>query len=102
MPIVKMVETGEQVLAAIELKDLEAIQQAAKSFSQAVGDAWQAYQEGEISTQVRGQALPRTMYQFATVELPLAIADPQRWPAIAREMRTFLNMVNIVISKADE
>lgn len=98
MPIMKMIETGEQILRAIESKDIEAIQKATISFSQAVDDAWQAYQDGEISTQMRGQALPRTMYQFAVEELPSAIADPQQWSAIAREIRIFINMVGIIVS----
>ena len=100
--LLKMVETGERLLATLESNDLEAIQEAAKSFSQAVDDAWQAYQQGEIPTQMRGQAFPRMMYQFATVELPTAIADPQRWPAIAREVRNFINMIDIVAPQAGE
>jgi len=102
MLIVKMVETGKRLLAALESKDLEVIQEAAKSFSRAVDDAWQAYQQGEIPTQMRGQAFPRMMYQFATVELPAAIADPQRWPTIAREVRNFVNMIDIVAPQAGE
>ena len=34
MLVVKMVETGEQLLAALESKDLQAIQETVKSFSQ--------------------------------------------------------------------
>jgi hypothetical protein len=102
MLIAKMVETGKRLLAALESNDLEAIQEAAKSFSQAVDDAWQAYQQGEIPTQMRGQAFPRMMYQFATVEMPAAIADPQRRPAIAREVRNFINMIGIVAPQAGE
>jgi len=51
---------------------------------------------------MRGQAFPRMMYQFATVELPAAIADPQRLPAIAREVRNFINMIGIVSPQAGE
>ncbi len=100
--LLKMVETGKRLLATLESNDLEAVQETAKSFSQAVNDAWQVYQQGEIPTQMRGQAFPRMMYQFATTELPVAIVDPQRWPAIVREMRNFINMINIVAPQVGE
>ncbi|MEA3341454.1 MAG: hypothetical protein U9R15_15940 [Chloroflexota bacterium] len=100
--LIEMVGTGKRLLATLESKDFQAIQEAAKSFSQAVDDAWQAYQQGEIPTQMRGQAFPRMMYQFATVELPAAVADPQRWPAIAREVRNFINMIDIVATRSGE
>ncbi|WP_299756900.1 hypothetical protein [uncultured Chloroflexus sp.] len=76
---------------------MSTVQVAAQQFAQAVETAWQAYLRGEVATQTRGKALPRTMHQFATVELPAKVADPQAWPAIAREMRIF-NMLGVVAS----
>jgi len=102
MLIVEMIETGKRLLAALESNEPKTIQETAQGFSQAVNGAWQAYQQGEIPTQMRGQAFPRMMYQFATVELPVAIVDPQRWPAITREVRNFINMIGIVVTQTSE
>ncbi|WP_322487335.1 hypothetical protein [Chloroflexus sp.] len=96
MYVQHMNEAGRALLAALETRDTNAIQASAKQFAQAVESAWQAYLRGEVATQTRGQALPRTMHQFATVELPAKAADPQAWPAIARETRIFLNMLGVV------
>ncbi len=76
---------------------LSTVQVAAKRVAQAVETAWQAYLRGEVATQTRGQTLPHTMHQFVMVELPAKVADPQAWPAIAREMRIF-NMLGVVAS----
>lgn len=43
----------------------------------AVVEVWQAYVRSEVVAQTRGKALPRIMYQFAPVELPAKLADPQ-------------------------
>lgn len=98
MYVQKMKDAGQALLAALETNDTHAIQESAKMFAQAVDEAWQAYLRGEVTTHTRGKALPRTMHQFATVELPAKIADPQAWPTIARETRIFLNMLRVVAS----
>lgn len=94
--MLEMVNRGEYLLELLETKDTEKIQSAAESFSQAVDEAWLLFQKGEIHVQVRGKALPRTMHQFATEELPSTISDPQHWPAIARELRVFIKMVDVI------
>ena len=65
-----MQETMGRLLASLEEGDSAALQAAQEEFSRAVEEAWQAYQGGGIRTQLRGQALPRTMYLFATQERP--------------------------------
>jgi len=96
MYIQDMIEAGQSLLVALETQDASAIPERASIFSKAVDNAWTAYLRSEIPVQVRGQSLPRTLHQFATVELPSMASDPQRWPAITREVRLFLNMVNVV------
>ena len=97
--IENMIQTGQELLAALETQDGRAISEAAGAFSQAVDEAWQAYSRSEIPTQVRGQALPRTMHRFATVELPTMVSSPQQWPAVAREIRLFLRMIEVVVGQ---
>lgn len=99
--IEKMVKSGQELLAALESRDGKAISEAAGAFSKAVDDAWQAYLRSEIPTQVRGQALPRTMHRFATEELPAMVTSPQQWPAVAREIRLFLKMTGVIVGQGE-
>ena len=96
MYVQDMIEAGQKLLVALDTQDASAIQEMAGFFSKTVNDAWEAYLRSEIPTQVRGQSLPRTLHQFATMELPSMVPDPQHWPAITREIRLFLKMVSVV------
>ncbi len=96
MHIQRIIETSHEVLKALDQKNRQLIEETAASLAQAVEDTWQAYQNGNIPTQVRGQALPLTMYYFATEELPLSIRDETQWASIAKEIKIFLRMVDIV------
>ena len=91
-----MREAGDHLVQALASQDPELVQSAAQRFIAAVENAWRVYQQGDIVTQVRGQALPRTMYHFAVHELPAMIAVPEKWPLAARQVRMFLNTVTAI------
>lgn len=98
MYIQRMIAAGQELLAAFESNNPQMVQACAHEFSQAVNAAWDAYTQGRIPTAIKGAAIPRTMYQFATVELPALILDPQQWPVAIRQLRLFLNMLNVVVA----
>ncbi|MCX7838251.1 MAG: hypothetical protein N2559_02175 [Anaerolineae bacterium] len=99
MYIQRIIATGQELLTAFESNNPQTIQASAQKFSQAVSAAWDAYTQGQIPTTFKGAAVPRTMYQFATVELPAMILDPQQWTAASKQLRLFLNMLTVVVEK---
>lgn len=97
MHIQRIIATGQELLTAFESNNPQMIQECTQRFSQAVNAAWNAYTQGQIPTAIKGAAVPRTMHQFATVELPALILDPQQWHVAKNQVRLFLNMLNVVI-----
>jgi hypothetical protein len=62
MRLHKIRESAGLLLAALDTREQRVILEAQQNFSKAVEAAWQAYQQGEIETQVGAQTLPRSMY----------------------------------------
>lgn len=100
MVLERVHETAGLLLAALDTRELRMIQTAQQNFSQAVEAAWQAYQKGQIDTRVKGQALPRTMYLYATRELPQEVAYLRRWSTMERELTNFLRMMDLIVAPA--
>jgi len=98
MILEKMRNALERLQQALEEGDGQRIRHAQQEVSQAFRLAWEKYQQGDIRTQIRGQALPRTMYLFATEELPAAVDDPARWPALRHELGNFRRLMDLVIA----
>jgi len=97
MRLQKIRESAGLLLAALDTKEQRIIQKAQESFSQAVEEAWQAYQKGEIETQIGGQALPRSMYLYATRELPQEVVHLRRWTTVERELTSFVQTMDRVL-----
>jgi hypothetical protein len=97
MCVQKIRESAGLLLAALDTREQRIIQEAQENFSEAVEEAWQAYQKGEIETQVVGQALPRSMYLYATRELPQEVVYLRRWSTVERELTSFVRTMDRVI-----
>jgi hypothetical protein len=97
MRLQKIRERAGLLLAALDTGEQRLIQVAQENFSKAVEEAWQAYQNGEIETQVGGQALPRSMYLYATRELPQEVIHLRRWSMVEREITGFVRLMDRVI-----
>jgi len=97
MVLEQMRKALERLQQALEEGDSQKIRQVQEEVSRAFRLAWEKYQQGDIRTQIRGQALPRTMYLFATEELPAAVDDPARWPALRRELGNLRRLMDLVI-----
>ena len=97
MILEQMQNALERLQQALEEGDGQKIRQVQEEISRAFRLAWEKYQQGGIRTQIRGQALPRTMYLFATEELPTAVDDPARWPALKHELGNFRRLMDLVI-----
>jgi hypothetical protein len=98
----KMRESAEALLAALETNEHQLIQEAQQNFSQAVEAAWRAYERGKIQTKGSRQALPRSMYLYATRELPQEVVHLRRWSTVKREITTFLRMMELVVVPSEE
>ena len=61
--------TIKDMLDAIDDRDQAAIEAAYPPFRDAVVAAWQAYQNGTITLQLHGQAIPRLMTAYIADEL---------------------------------
>jgi len=101
MVLEQMRKALERLQQALEEGDSQKIRQVQEEVSRAFRLAWEKYQQGDIRTQIRGQALPRTMYLFATEELPAAVDDPARWPALRRELGNLRRLMDLVIVPED-
>jgi hypothetical protein len=99
MRLQKIRESAGLLLAALDTREQQIIQEAQENFSEAVEEAWQAYQKGEIETQigVGGQALPRSMYLYATRELPQEVIHLRRWSTVERELTSFVRTMDRVL-----
>ena len=94
-------ESAGLLLAALDTREQRLIQAAQENFSKAVEEAWQAYQKGEIETRVDGQALPRSMYLYATRELPQEVTHLRRWSTVEREITSFVRLMDLVIAPSE-
>jgi len=97
MRLNKVREGAGLLLAALDTREQRIIQEAQENFSKAVEEAWLAYQKGEIKTQVGGQALPRSMYLYATRELPQEVVHLRRWSTVERELTSFVRTMDRVL-----
>lgn len=95
-------QIGNQLVISLEEKNVETVRENQELFSRFMEQMWAAYQQGEIEFHVRGQALPRMMYLFATEELPQSITNPEQWPKLARELRNFMRMAHIMSTPPNE
>ncbi|GEM_PF-1239031 len=98
MLIQKMHETLDQLLKTIGEGDAQKAKEAQERFTQAVEEAWQSYQEGKITTHVRGKAIPRLIYLYVIHELPKVITDPKRWPEIVKELHSMEQITRTVVT----
>jgi hypothetical protein len=96
MHLEKIRETASLLLTALDTREQRAIQEAQQDFSEAVAEAWQVYQQGDIDTRT-GQALPHSMYLYATRELPQEVAHLRRWSTVKREITNFLRTMDLVV-----
>lgn len=101
MRLEKIRETATLLLAALETREQRVIQTAQQNFSEAVEEAWLAYQKGDIQTRVGAQALPRSMYLYATRELPQEVTHLRRWSTVGREITNFLRTVDLIIAPTE-
>ena len=97
MVLEQMRNALERLQQALEEGDTQKVRQALDEVNWTVRLAWEKYQQGDIRTQIRGQALPRTMYLFVTEELPAAVNDPAQWSALRRKLSNFRRMIDLVI-----
>jgi hypothetical protein len=103
MHLPKIRESAGLLLAALDTREQRTILEAQQNFSKAVEDAWQAYQKGEIETQVGGgQALPRSMYLYATRELPQEVVHLRRWSTVERELASFVRTMDRVLVPSEK
>ncbi len=100
MLVEKMRQTAQELMGALDTNELGAIQAAQQQFSLAVEEAWQAYQQGKIQAAGLGEALPRSMYLYATRELPQEVAFWRRWSTVKREITSFLRMIDLVVGSS--
>ncbi len=96
IPVEQMMASARALLEALRKKDAAAIKGAASRFVHSVEASWRAFEDGEIAIHMRGRAFPLMMYNFAVVELPERITDPESWPALAQELRGFINMIGLL------
>lgn len=97
MPLQKIQKTAGLLLEALNSREQRAIEQAQRNFSQAVEEGWRAYQQGRLNIR-SGQTLPRSMYLYATRELPQEVAHLRRWSTVAREINNFMRTVKLISS----
>jgi hypothetical protein len=97
MRLHKIRESAGLLLAALDTREQRVILEAQQNFSKAVEAAWQAYQQGEIETQVGAQTLPRSMYLYATRELPQEVVHLRRWSTVERELTSFVRTMDRVL-----
>jgi hypothetical protein len=97
MRLQKIRESAGLLLAALDTREQQIIQEAQENFSEAVEEAWQSYQKGDIETQVGGQALPRSMYLYATRELPQEVVHLRRWSTVERELTSFVRTMDRIL-----
>ena len=101
MYLEKIRETAGLLLAALDTREQRVIQAAQQNFSTAVEAAWQAYQHGRIETRLQEQALPRSMYLYATRELPQEVTHLRRWSTVEREITNFLRTMDLVVAPTE-
>jgi hypothetical protein len=97
MRLQKIRESAGLLLAALDTREQRVILEAQQNFSKAVEEAWLAYQKSQIETQVGGQALPRSMYLYATKELPQEVVHLRRWTTVERELTSFVQTMDRVL-----
>jgi hypothetical protein len=97
MRLHKIRESAGLLLADLDTREQRVILEAQQNFSKAVEAAWQAYQQGEIETQVSAQTLPRSMYLYATRELPQEVVHLRRWSTVERELTSFVRTMDRVL-----
>jgi len=95
MPIEKVRKTANNLLTALSTHEQTTIEQAQKQFSRAVEEAWREYQAGNLDTYGR-QTLPRSLYLYATRELPQEVTYLRRWSMVEREINKFLRTVSLI------
>jgi hypothetical protein len=97
MVLEQMRNALEQLQQAFEEENAQKVQQAMDEVNRTFRLAWEKYQQGDISIQVRGQALPRTIYLFVTEELPAAVNNPTQWPDLRRKLSIIRRMIDLVV-----
>ena len=64
-------------------------------FISSVRDAWIKFEQGQITVAIN--QLPRPMYMFVIEELPKVINDPSQKEKIIKELKLFLNTIDLII-----
>ena len=95
MPIERVQTTANNLLDALSTREQTVIQKAQQEFSQAVEEAWWEYEAGKLDVYGR-QTLPRSLYLYATRELPQEVTYLRRWSMVEREIRKFLRTVKLI------
>ncbi len=83
-----------KLIATLENND-ENVEECVNNLVTSVENAWKAYCNGNIEVTIPN--MPRPMYLFITQELPTMINDQTKKERIIRELKLFLNTMNIVL-----
>ncbi|UJG43076.1 MAG: hypothetical protein K9W46_11960 [Candidatus Heimdallarchaeum endolithica] len=64
-------------------------------FVSSVRDAWIKFEQGQITVEI--SQLPRAMYMFVVEELPQVVENPLEKEKIIRELKLFLNTIDLIL-----
>jgi len=65
-----------------------------------VRDAWIKFEQGQIKVEIN--QLPRPMYMFVIEELPKVINDPSQKEKIIKELKLFLNTIDLILQPKED